>query len=134
MGMRGERVPPSPRSYGDAGITELALDKYASQKPRLSRTSDSGLASEMDDMTDLPPSRAGSSSLGTTPEKPLRHGIAHSDPIFTPESAAKKGTRGVASVSSPSRTSTLEELELAMSMEYEVRGGCGYEGRGVVVM
>ncbi|KAL5490791.1 hypothetical protein EMCRGX_G015975 [Ephydatia muelleri] len=67
VGMRGERVSPSTRSYSEAGVTELALDKH---KPRLSRASDSGMA-----------------------------------------------------ISSPTRASTQEELELALSMEYGVIDG-----------
>eukprot|EP00731_Ephydatia_muelleri_P015509 Em0008g1229a len=127
VGMRGERVSPSTRSYSEAGVTELALDKH---KPRLSRASDSGMASELDDVTDLPPppssSSSRSSSLANTPERPSsinlpssrRHNIAHSLPICTPENP-----RGVASVSSPTRASTQEELELALSMEYGVIDG-----------
>lgn len=122
VGMRGERVPSSPRNYSDVGVTELALDKYASNKPRVPRPpADSGMTSEMNIVTDLP----SSSSAGTTLERSgslgvgsRSHHIARSEPIFTPENPRSVG--GVASVSSPNRASTQEELELAVSMEYGV--------------
>ena len=123
--MRGEKVSPSTRNYSEAGVTELALDK-----PRLSRASDSGMASELDEITDLPPpsfsSSSPSGSLANTPERTNglslshRHSFARSNPICTPE-----GSRGVALAMRGVASATSEELELALSMEYGVWRGRG---------